>query len=78
MAPTLLREIQLGERVTASRDGLRGDEKDVDVAFGNRLALLCIERLARFEFGAVDEALMPLGVQRKLPPLAQVSVLGGV
>ena len=75
MAPALLREIQLGERVAAGRDRLRRDEKDEHVAVGNRLAQLSVEGLARFEFGAVDEAVMAFGVQRKLQPLAQVSIL---
>ena len=75
VAPALLREIQLGECIAAGRDRLRRDEKDEHVAVGNRLAQLGVERLARFEFTAVDEAVMAFGVQRKSQPLAQVSVL---
>ena len=71
----MLREIQLGECVAAGSDRLRRDEKDEHVAVGNRFAQLGVERLARFEFVPVDEAVMALGVQRKSQPLAQVSVL---
>ena len=71
----MLREIQLGECIAAGRDRLRRDEKDEHVAVVNRLAQLGVERLARFEFVAVDKAVMAFGIQRKSQPLAKVSVL---
>src|SRR5262244_1748401 len=76
--PLVLREPELGQRVSARTHGVRADQEHQQVAGTDRFAQGPVVGLARDQLGPVEENPMPFRAQRQRYLVGERALLGSV